>query len=177
MCVSLRASPNYWFHCGIVTLCLYFGDLSIVKEFLLSQFLGQCESRNIKARTQWDQINYEVIFYFLSNCVLLIYSSWYKYRVKLQIEKIIWNENSDKIHPIVPGRKPFEEASCWDAASQSSILLGKISQTPGGIMMGVIFSLFFIFFLFNKSYELQLSFANYIFLLNFHLMKLTNRYI
>ena len=73
------------------------------------------------------------------------------------------------------GRKPFEEASCWDAASQSSILLGKISQTPGGIMMGVIFSLFFIFFLFNKIKKLQLSFANYIFLLNFLLMKLINR--
>jgi hypothetical protein len=35
--------------------------------------------------------------------------------------------------------------------------LGKISQTPGGIMMGVIFSLFFIFFLFNKIKKLQLS--------------------
>ena len=88
--------------------------------------------------------------------------------------KKVYNENSDKIHPIMPGRKPFEEASCWDAASQSSILLGKISQTPGGIMMGVIFS---FFFLFNKIEKLQLSFANYIFLLNFLLMKLINRYI
>ena len=103
LCLRLRASPNYWFHCGIVTLCLYFGDLSIFKEFLLSQFLL----------------------------------------------KKVYDENSDKIHPIVPGRKPFEEASCWDAASQSSILLGKISQTPGGIMMGVIFSLFFHLFFFS----------------------------
>ena len=73
LCLRLRASPNYWFHCGIVTLCLYFGDLSIFKEFLLSQFLGQCESRNIKARTQWDQINYEVIFYFFYQTVFCWY--------------------------------------------------------------------------------------------------------
>ena len=92
LCLRLRASPNYWFHCGIVTLCLYFGDLSIFKEFLLSQFLGQCESRNIKARTQWDQINYQVIFYFFNQTVFCwyVYSSWYKYLVKSQIEKIKW---------------------------------------------------------------------------------------
>ena len=32
LCLRLRASPNYWFHCGIVTLCLYFGDLSIFQR-------------------------------------------------------------------------------------------------------------------------------------------------
>ena len=73
LCLRLWASPNYWFHCGIVTLCLYFGDLSIFKEFLLSQFLGQCESRNIKARTQWDQIDFEVIFYFFYQTVFFWY--------------------------------------------------------------------------------------------------------